>query len=66
MGNKIALEEHFLDPSTVDYWWPTMVDVARAKADDLHACLTDFGDRRRLLTRGNLKAVRLITCLEWE
>ena len=31
MVNKIALEEHFLDPSTVDYWWPTMVDVARAK-----------------------------------
>lgn len=43
---KIALEEHFLDPSTVDYWWPTMVDVARSKADNLHACLTDFGDRR--------------------
>src|SRR5471030_2607613 len=28
MVKKIALEEHFLDPSTVDYWRPTMVDVA--------------------------------------
>jgi 2,3-dihydroxybenzoate decarboxylase len=43
---KIALEEHFLDASTVDYWWPTMVDVARPKADSLHASLTDFGDGR--------------------
>jgi len=46
MVKKIALEEHFLDPSTIDYWWPTMVDVAKAKADDLNACLTDFGERR--------------------
>jgi len=27
MVRKIALEEHFLDPATVEYWWPTMVDV---------------------------------------
>jgi len=46
MVKKIALEEHFLDPGLVDYWWPTMIDVARPKADDLLACLTDFGDRR--------------------
>ena len=46
MVKKIALEEHFLDPSTLDYWWPTMVDVAKAKADDLNASLTDFGERR--------------------
>jgi len=46
MVKKIALEEHFLDPGLVDYWWPTMVDVARPKADDLYACLTNFGDRR--------------------
>ena len=46
MVKKIALEEHFLCPGLVDYWWPTMVDVARPKADELYACLTDFGDRR--------------------
>ncbi len=46
MVKKIALEEHFLDPGLVDYWWPTMVDVARPKADGLFACLTGFGDRR--------------------
>ena len=46
MVKKIALEEHFLDPGTVDYWWPTMVDVDPKKADELYACLTDFGDRR--------------------
>jgi 2,3-dihydroxybenzoate decarboxylase len=46
MVKKIALEEHFLDPGTADYWWPTMVDVAPQKADELYACLTDFGERR--------------------
>ena len=46
MVKKIALEEHFLDPGMVDYWWPTMVDVAPQRADDLLACLTDFGERR--------------------
>jgi 2,3-dihydroxybenzoate decarboxylase len=46
MVKKIALEEHFLDPGTADYWWPTMVDVARPKANDLYACLADFGERR--------------------
>jgi 2,3-dihydroxybenzoate decarboxylase len=46
MVKKIALEEHFLDPGTVDYWWPTMVDVAPPKVAQLFDCLTDFGDRR--------------------
>ncbi len=46
MVAKIALEEHFLDPATVDYWWPTMVDVAKQKADQLYGCLTDFGEQR--------------------
>src|SRR5471030_57534 len=46
MVKKIALEEHFLDPSTVDYWRPTMVDVAPPKTPQLFGCLTDFGERR--------------------
>ena len=46
MVAKIALEEHFLDPNTVEYWWPTMVDVAKQKADQLYGCLIDFGDQR--------------------
>ena len=46
MVKKIALEEHFLDPATVDYWRPTMVDVAPKKTAELYAALTDFGDRR--------------------
>src|SRR6202166_188213 len=46
MVKKIALEEHFLDPATVDYWRPTMVDVAPPKVAQLFESLTDFGDRR--------------------
>ena len=46
MVKKIALEEHFLDPGLVDYWRPTMVDVAPKKTAELYAALTDFGDRR--------------------
>ena len=46
MVAKIALEEHFLDPTTVEYWWPTMVDVAKQKANQLYGCLTDFGELR--------------------
>jgi len=46
MVKKIALEEHFLDPATVDYWRPTMVDVAPAKTAQLYGQLTDFGDGR--------------------
>jgi 2,3-dihydroxybenzoate decarboxylase len=46
MVKKIALEEHFLDSGLVDYWQPTMVDVAPPKVAELFAALTDFGDRR--------------------
>ncbi len=46
MVAKIALEEHFLDPATVDYWRPTMVDVAPPKVAQLFGCLTDFGELR--------------------
>src|SRR5262245_48667202 len=46
MVAKIALEEHFLDPATEDYWRPTMVDVAPAKTAHLYGCLTDFGEQR--------------------
>ncbi len=28
MVRKIALEEHFLSPGLVDYWRPTMTEVA--------------------------------------
>jgi len=52
MVRKIALEEHFLDPATVEYWWPTMVDVARQKADQLHGRLTDFGEQRLQMMDG--------------
>src|ERR1051325_7860027 len=40
MVKKIALEEHFLDPATEEYWRPTMVDVAPAKT----AHLDDFSE----------------------
>src|SRR3990172_9059500 len=46
MVKKIALEEHFLDPATVDYWRPTMVDVAPAKTAQLYDALTNFGEQR--------------------
>ena len=46
MVKKIALEEHFLDPATEEYWRPTMVDVAPAKTAQLYASLTDFGEQR--------------------
>ena len=46
MVKKIALEEHFLDPATVDYWRPTMVDVAPQKTAQLYASLADFGEQR--------------------
>lgn len=46
MVKKIALEEHFLDPGLVDYWRPTMVDVAPPKVAQLFGCLTDFGEQR--------------------
>jgi 2,3-dihydroxybenzoate decarboxylase len=46
MVNKIALEEHFLDPGTVDYWRTTMDEVAPPKVAQLYRCLTDFGEQR--------------------
>ena len=46
MVKKIALEEHFLDPTTEPYWHPTMVDVAPPKKAQLYGTLTDFGEQR--------------------
>src|ERR1017187_6021519 len=46
MVKKIALEEHFLDPGTVEYWRPTMADVAPQKTAQLYGALTDFGEQR--------------------
>ena len=33
MVKKIALEEHFLSPGLVDYWRPTMTEVAPERGD---------------------------------
>jgi 2,3-dihydroxybenzoate decarboxylase len=46
MVQKIALEEHFIDPATEPYWHPTMVDVSLQKKAQLYGALTDFGDQR--------------------
>lgn len=46
MVQKIALEEHFLSPGLVDYWKPTVAEVAPAFAEQLYKRLTDFGDLR--------------------
>ena len=46
MVKKIALEEHFLSPGLVDYWRPTMTEVAPAAVEQLFKRLTDFGDLR--------------------
>ncbi|MGC1467411.1 MAG: amidohydrolase family protein [Pseudolabrys sp.] len=46
MVTKIALEEHFLSPGLVDDWLPTVTDIPQARAEQLLAQLTDFGDRR--------------------
>jgi len=46
MVQKIALEEHFLSPGLVDYWRPTMTEVAPPVVERLYKCLTDFGDLR--------------------
>jgi 2,3-dihydroxybenzoate decarboxylase len=46
MVQKIALEEHFLSPGLVDYWRPTVTEVAPAFAEQLFKRLTDFGDLR--------------------
>jgi 2,3-dihydroxybenzoate decarboxylase len=46
MVRKIALEEHFLSPGLIDYWRPTMTEVAPQVVETLHRRLTDFGDER--------------------
>jgi 2,3-dihydroxybenzoate decarboxylase len=46
MVNKIALEEHFLCPGLVDYWRPTMTEVAPERGEYFFRNLTDFGELR--------------------
>jgi 2,3-dihydroxybenzoate decarboxylase len=46
MVKKIALEEHFLSPGLIDYWRPTMTEVAAPVVEQLFKRLTDFGDLR--------------------
>src|ERR1700752_5127934 len=46
MVRKIALEEHFLSPGLVDYWRPTMTEVAPERGEYFFRCLTDFGELR--------------------
>jgi 2,3-dihydroxybenzoate decarboxylase len=46
MVSKIALEEHFLSPGLVDYWRPTMTEVAPERGEYFFRNLTDFGELR--------------------
>jgi 2,3-dihydroxybenzoate decarboxylase len=46
MVKKIALEEHFLSPGLVEYWRPTMTEVAQPVTEQLFKRLSDFGDLR--------------------
>src|ERR1700730_17434568 len=46
MVRKIALEEHFLSPGLVDYWRPTMTEVAPERGEYFFRNLTDFGELR--------------------
>lgn len=46
MVKKIALEEHFLSPGLIDYWRPTMTEVAAPATEQLFKKLSDFGDLR--------------------
>ncbi|HVZ52674.1 MAG TPA: amidohydrolase family protein [Pseudolabrys sp.] len=46
MVQKIALEEHFLSPGLIDYWRPTMTEVAAPAVEQLFKRLTDFGELR--------------------
>ena len=46
MVQKIALEEHFLSPGLVDYWRPTMTEVAPERGEYFYRNLTDFGELR--------------------
>lgn len=43
---KVALEEHFLSPGVIDYWRPTMTEVAPELGATFFQRLTDFGDLR--------------------
>src|SRR3974390_1351233 len=46
MVKKIALEEHFLCPDFIEYWYPTVVDLPAERRDKELARLTDFGEFR--------------------
>src|ERR1700680_3097972 len=46
MVRKIALEEHFLSPGLVDYWQPTMTEVAPERGEYFFRNLSDFGELR--------------------
>ena len=46
MVRKIALEEHFLSPGLVEYWRPTMTEVAPERGEYFFRNLTDFGELR--------------------
>jgi 2,3-dihydroxybenzoate decarboxylase len=46
MVKKIALEEHFLCPSFIDYWNPTAADLPPQIRERALARLTDFGETR--------------------
>jgi 2,3-dihydroxybenzoate decarboxylase len=46
MVTKIALEEHFICPSFIDYWNPTAADLPPHIRERALARLTDFGETR--------------------
>jgi 2,3-dihydroxybenzoate decarboxylase len=46
MVKKIAIEEHFMSPGLIDYWLPTMNEVAPPIVDKISKRLADFGDTR--------------------
>src|SRR3974377_420402 len=46
MVKKIALEEHFLCPDFIEYWYPTVVALPPARRDKAVRRLTDFGELR--------------------
>jgi 2,3-dihydroxybenzoate decarboxylase len=46
MVKKIAIEEHFMSPGLIDYWLPTMSEVAPPIVDKISKRLADFGDTR--------------------
>jgi 2,3-dihydroxybenzoate decarboxylase len=46
MVTKIALEEHFICPSFIEYWNPTAADLPPRIRERALARLTDFGETR--------------------